>query len=54
MLAKHLVSLADMCKGITYRPDYQPQEVWEEKLTDAHNYLFLLEALVKERYGCSR
>ena len=51
MLAKHLVSLAEMCRAVTERPGYSPQAVWEEKLTDAHNYLFLLEALLKERYG---
>lgn len=51
MLRKHLTSLSMMCRAITNRPDYSPQAVWEEKLTDAHNYLFLLEALLKERYG---
>ena len=60
MLRKHLTSLSMMCREITasdYRafdekPDVgHPQAVWEEKLTDAHNYLFLLEALLKERYG---
>lgn len=58
MLAKHLVSLADMCRGVTLLDGPgapvgtgKPQEVWEEKLTDAYNYLFLLEALLKERYG---
>lgn len=60
MLRKHLTSLGMMCREITasdYRAfDDKPdvghcQATWEEKLTDAHNYLFLLEALVKERYG---
>jgi hypothetical protein len=51
MLTKHLVSLADMCKGITAGGEPATQEMWIEKLTDAHNYLFLLEALLKERYG---
>jgi len=58
MLTKHLVSLADMCQGVTLLDGPgapvgtgKSQEVWEEKLTDAHNYLFLLEALLKERYG---
>lgn len=50
MLRKHLTSLGMMCRAITYSAAYSPQKVWEEKLTDAHNYLFLLEALVKERY----
>lgn len=58
MLAKHLVSLADMCQGVTLLDGPgapvgtgKTQEVWEEKITDSHNYLFLLEALLKERYG---
>jgi len=51
MLRKHLTSLSMMCRAITERPDYSLQTVWEEKLTDAHNYLFLLEGLLKERYG---
>jgi hypothetical protein len=51
MLRKHLTSLGMMCRALTVRPKNVPQAVWEEKLTDAHNYLFLLEALLKERYG---
>jgi hypothetical protein len=53
MLTKHLVSLADMCKAVMIggMDGGMTQAVWEEKLTDAHNYLFLLEALLKERYG---
>ena len=60
MLRKHLTSMSMMCRAITasdYRafdetPDTgDSQKAWEEKLTDAHNYLFLLEALLKERYG---
>ena len=52
MLTKHLVSLADMCKEVSAVGTCgMPQATWEEKLTDAHNYLFLLEALLKERYG---
>lgn len=50
MLRKHLASLNMMCRAVTASGTYYPQAVWEEKLTDAHNYLFLLEALVKERY----
>ena len=51
MVRKHLTSLGMMCRKITEKPeDFSPQEVWEEKITDAHNYLFLLEALLKERY----
>lgn len=57
MLRKHLTSLGMMCRAIPaakFMPhssaDIYPQAVWEEKITDAHNYLFLLEALLKERY----
>ena len=51
MMAKHIVSLADMCKGITAGGETDTKEMWHEKLTDSMNYLFLLEALLKERYG---
>ena len=50
MLTKHLVSLGSMCKLADSCAIPYSKEVWEEKLTDAHNYLFLLEALLKERY----
>lgn len=51
MMAKHLVSLSSMCRLIDLVTPSSAQEVWEEKLTDSINYLFLLEALVRERYG---
>jgi len=51
MLAKHLVSLASMTKLAGSCAIPHTQEMWEEKLTDSMNYLFLLEALLKERYG---
>ncbi|WP_243126686.1 hypothetical protein [Anaerotruncus sp. 1XD42-93] len=45
MLAKHIVSLYDMCfDGDT---DYGIG-TWNEKITDSLNYLFLLKAIVKE------
>ena len=45
MMAKHTVSVADMCmSGETY-----PQELWDEKITDSINYLLLLSALVREK-----
>lgn len=50
MLAKHIVSLYDMC----YAKDNRfSKELWEEKITDSLNYLFLLAALIKEEdvYG---
>lgn len=45
MLAKHIVSLYDMCfdNGASYDIG-----TWDEKITDSLNYLFLLEAIVKE------
>ena len=45
MLAKHIVSLYDMCfaDSESYRMD-----TWEEKITDSINYLLLLKAIVKE------
>ena len=45
MMAKHIVSLYDMCfdDGESYDMD-----TWEEKITDSLNYLFLLKAVVKE------
>ncbi|MFQ6807016.1 MAG: hypothetical protein ACLRT5_20975 [Lachnospiraceae bacterium] len=45
MLAKHIVSLYDMCfaEAAVY-----PTGTWDEKITDSLNYLFLLKAIVKE------
>lgn len=45
MLAKHIVSLYDMCFDGQVRYEL---ETWEEKITDSMNYLFLLKAIVKE------
>lgn len=46
MLAKHIVSIYDMLEGA------YPIEKWNEKITDAINYLVLLKALVvEENYG---
>lgn len=45
MLAKHIVSLYDMCFDGQVRYEL---ETWEEKITDSLNYLFLLKAIVKE------
>ena len=44
MLAKHLVSISDMCIDTKVHP----VEKWEEKITDSINYLFILRALVEE------
>lgn len=43
-MVKHLTSITDMLQSDT---DY-PMELWEEKLGDAKNYLFLIECLVQE------
>lgn len=44
MLAKHLVSVADMVgTGGTY-----PLEKWDEKISDSINYLLILRAIVEE------
>lgn len=45
MLAKHIISLYDMC--FADQAAFEP-EVWDEKITDSLNYLFLLKAIVKE------
>ena len=44
MAVKHFSSLSDMCKD----PTNYPIEMWEEKIIDAHNYLYLLTAIIKE------
>lgn len=46
MMAKHTVSVYDMIgTGEVY-----PLELWEEKIKDSINYLFLLWALLNEEY----
>ena len=45
MLAKHIVSLYDMCFAENICFD---MSTWDEKITDSLNYLFLLKAIVKE------
>ena len=45
MLAKHIVSLYDMCYADSAGFDIN---IWDEKITDSLNYLFLLKAIVKE------
>ena len=44
MLAKHLISLSDMCMD----KRKHPKEVWSEKITDSINYLLILAAIVEE------
>ena len=44
MMAKHTVSVYDMAEsGMPY-----PIELWQEKITDHINHLFLLNAIVRE------
>ena len=44
VMAKHTVSVYDMAEsGLAY-----PIELWQEKITDHINYLFLLNAIVRE------
>lgn len=44
MLAKHIVSISDMCiDGHEYSADR-----WTEKITDSINYLLILRAIVEE------
>ena len=43
MMAKHTVSVYDMCQGGDY-----PLEMWQEKIGDSINYLLLLRALVDD------
>jgi len=49
MLLKHWQSLRDLCNDLD-KGQFHPIALWEEKIGDALNYLFILDALVKERY----
>lgn len=49
MMAKHTVSVYDMVGSSSSYSD----DVWDEKITDHLNYLFLLRAAVKEEVGLS-
>lgn len=44
MLAKHIVSIYDLVQ----KDEQVPMAVWDEKIGDSLNYLFLLKALVIE------
>lgn len=44
MLAKHLVSVSDMCLS---NGKYH-KEIWSEKITDSISYLLILAAIVEE------
>ena len=49
MMAKHTISVYDMCKDPNWE-DFS-LSLWEEKLGDHINYLFLLNAAVREAYA---
>lgn len=44
MMAKHTVSIYDMCRD----SQYHSLDKWHEKITDHINYLLLLAAMVEE------
>lgn len=46
MMAKHIVSVFDLCR----QEELASIPVWNEKIGDALNYLFLLRAVIEEEY----
>lgn len=46
-LLKHLISFRDMVNA-TDKGEKFTEDLWHEKLTDIHNYLILLMALLKD------
>ena len=46
--AKHIISIQDMINDLSTGKEHSIA-MWEEKIGDAINYLFLLEALIKEK-----
>lgn len=44
MMAKHTVSIYDMCQSC----EHYPMEVWDEKITDSINYLILLKGIIED------
>jgi len=48
MMAKHTISIYDMIGGVDKGQEY-PLALWEEKIKDRINYLFLLWALVNDK-----
>ena len=44
MMAKHTVSIYDMCKS----DESYPEVIWNEKITDHINYLLLLKAVIMD------
>ena len=52
MLMKHLVSIQDIVEGVERGCTSIAREVLDEKITDARNYLLLLQGLMYERGRC--
>jgi len=48
MWMKHVISIIDMVQDIN-SGSIGSKNLWDEKLNDAHNYLYLLEGLLNER-----
>jgi len=47
MMTKHIISIYDMVpNGV----NYYSKEMWDEKITDAMNYLILLRAIIEDGY----
>jgi hypothetical protein len=46
MMAKHIVSVFDLSR----KEELAAMHIWDEKIGDALNYLFLLRAVVEEEY----
>lgn len=47
---KHSISIVDMIQDLE-KGIHHSMAVWEEKIGDELNYLFLLRSLLEERYG---
>jgi len=47
MLTKHTVAIYDFVYRLRF-DEHVPAEEWEDKLTDIHNYFYLLEAVLQE------
>ncbi|MFA5153126.1 MAG: hypothetical protein WC554_11235 [Clostridia bacterium] len=50
MWVKHLVSILDMIDDLP--TEGIDLDLLEEKMNDNHNYLFLLEAIILEKFDC--
>ena len=48
---KHRTSISDMLDDLINPDREYSREIWDEKIIDHINYMFLLYALLAERYG---